>query len=181
LEERLNYLRERKNAVLHTPIPVRAQGKRDAALEAAILTADSKGRLEDIYLPFRPKRITNPGFRSGFKIAVVDADRQVVVTTTIYPPGRRGAGDEALATLASWRAPSRRLIAIGNGTALREPTSSRWICEAAPDLKMSKVVCRKSPPRSIRRPPLLRGIANSTHITQSVSIARGCRIAMWAR
>ncbi|WP_029587037.1 Tex family protein [Bradyrhizobium sp. URHD0069] len=58
LEERLNYLREleeRRVAVLNS---VREQGKLDAALEAAILAADSKGRLEDIYLPFKPKRRT---------------------------------------------------------------------------------------------------------------------------
>src|SRR5947207_7638693 len=58
LEERLNYLREleeRRAAILNS---VREQGKLDAALEAAILPADSKGRLEDIYLPFKPKRRT---------------------------------------------------------------------------------------------------------------------------
>src|SRR6202453_792194 len=58
LEERLNYLREleeRRTAILNS---VREQGKLDAALEAAILTADSKGRLEDIYLPFKPQRRT---------------------------------------------------------------------------------------------------------------------------
>ena len=58
LEERLNYLREleeRRIAILES---VREQGKLDAALEAAILAADSKGRLEDIYLPFKPKRRT---------------------------------------------------------------------------------------------------------------------------
>jgi uncharacterized protein len=58
LEERLNYLREleeRRTAILNS---VREQGKLDAVLEAAILAADSKGRLEDIYLPFKPKRRT---------------------------------------------------------------------------------------------------------------------------
>jgi uncharacterized protein len=58
LEERLNYLREleeRRTAILNS---VREQGKLDAGLEAAILAADSKGRLEDIYLPFKPKRRT---------------------------------------------------------------------------------------------------------------------------
>ena len=58
LEERLNYLREleeRRTAILNS---IREQGKLDAALEAAILAADSKGRLEDIYLPFKPKRRT---------------------------------------------------------------------------------------------------------------------------
>lgn len=58
LEERLTYLREleeRRTAILDS---VREQGKLDAALEAAILAADSKARLEDIYLPFKPKRRT---------------------------------------------------------------------------------------------------------------------------
>ena len=58
LEERLTYLREleeRRIAILNS---VREQGKLDAALEAAIMAADSKGRLEDIYLPYKPKRRT---------------------------------------------------------------------------------------------------------------------------
>ena len=58
LEERLRYLREldeRRVAVLES---VRAQGKLDPALEAQILEADSKARLEDIYLPYKPKRRT---------------------------------------------------------------------------------------------------------------------------
>ena len=36
----------------------RSQGKLDDALEAQILAADSKARLEDIYLPYKPKRRT---------------------------------------------------------------------------------------------------------------------------
>jgi protein Tex len=58
LEERLNYLREleeRRAVILNS---IREQGKLDAALEAAILAADSKGRLEDIYVPYKPKRRT---------------------------------------------------------------------------------------------------------------------------
>ena len=58
LDERLAYLRdleERRATVLKS---IGEQGKLDPALEAAILAADSKGRLEDIYLPFRPKRRT---------------------------------------------------------------------------------------------------------------------------
>jgi uncharacterized protein len=58
LEERLRYLREleeRRTAILES---VRAQGKLDPALEAQLLAADSKARLEDIYLPFKPKRRT---------------------------------------------------------------------------------------------------------------------------
>ncbi len=58
LEERLRYLREleeRRAAILES---VRSQGKLDAALEAQIRGAESKARLEDIYLPFKPKRRT---------------------------------------------------------------------------------------------------------------------------
>ncbi|WP_143229533.1 Tex family protein [Actinophytocola xanthii] len=58
LEERLRYLREleeRRAAVLES---IRSQGKLDDALTAQIMAADSKARLEDIYLPFKPKRRT---------------------------------------------------------------------------------------------------------------------------
>jgi uncharacterized protein len=58
LDERLRYLRdleERRTVILNS---IRGQGKLDGALEAAILAADSKGRLEDIYQPFKPKRRT---------------------------------------------------------------------------------------------------------------------------
>jgi uncharacterized protein len=58
LDERLRYLREleeRRTFILNS---IREQGKLDDALEAAIRDADSKGRLEDIYLPFKPKRRT---------------------------------------------------------------------------------------------------------------------------
>ncbi|MEV6236458.1 Tex family protein [Lentzea sp. NPDC051838] len=58
LEERLGYLREleeRRAAVLNS---IREQGKLNDALEAQILAADSKARLEDLYLPYKQKRRT---------------------------------------------------------------------------------------------------------------------------
>ncbi|OII70041.1 Tex family protein [Streptomyces sp. CC77] len=58
LEERLRYLREledRRAAILDS---VREQGKLTEALEAQIREADTKARLEDVYLPFKPKRRT---------------------------------------------------------------------------------------------------------------------------
>ena len=58
LDERLRYLRElddRRAAILDS---IAQQGKLDAALKHAIDTADSKARLEDLYLPYRPKRRT---------------------------------------------------------------------------------------------------------------------------
>ncbi|MDQ0407607.1 RNA-binding transcriptional accessory protein [Streptomyces sp. NBC_01723] len=58
LEERLRYLREleeRRTAILDS---VREQGKLTEELEARIRTAETKARLEDVYLPFKPKRRT---------------------------------------------------------------------------------------------------------------------------
>jgi uncharacterized protein len=58
LEERLGYLREledRRAAVLES---IRSQGKLTDALEARIAEAETKARLEDIYLPYKPKRRT---------------------------------------------------------------------------------------------------------------------------
>ncbi|MGW7263991.1 Tex family protein [Streptomyces sp. NPDC054842] len=58
LEERLRYLREledRRTAILDS---VREQGRLTEELEARIRGAETKARLEDIYLPFKPKRRT---------------------------------------------------------------------------------------------------------------------------
>jgi uncharacterized protein len=58
IEERLSYLREleeRRAAILDS---IGQQGKLDAALKQAIDAADNKARLEDLYLPYRPKRRT---------------------------------------------------------------------------------------------------------------------------
>ena len=58
LEERLHYLREldeRRAAIL---TEIGTQGKLTDELERQIRAADSKARLEDLYLPYKPKRRT---------------------------------------------------------------------------------------------------------------------------
>ena len=58
LEERLRYLREldeRRDAILKE---ITAQGKLTTELEAQLRAADAKARLEDLYLPYKPKRRT---------------------------------------------------------------------------------------------------------------------------
>ncbi|MDF2706042.1 MAG: RNA-binding protein [Nonomuraea muscovyensis] len=58
LEERLRYLREleeRRSAILES---IESQGKLDDELRAQIMAAETKARLEDIYLPYKPKRRT---------------------------------------------------------------------------------------------------------------------------
>ncbi|WP_299770087.1 Tex family protein [uncultured Pseudoteredinibacter sp.] len=58
LEERLRYLREledRRSAILKS---INEQEKLTPELEAEINAADTKNRLEDLYLPYKPKRRT---------------------------------------------------------------------------------------------------------------------------
>jgi len=58
LEERLTYLREledRRSAIMDS---IREQEKLTPALQASLLAADTKARLEDLYLPYKPKRRT---------------------------------------------------------------------------------------------------------------------------
>lgn len=58
LEMRLSYLREledRRAAILES---IAEQGKLTEALRGEIAAADSKARLEDLYLPYKPKRRT---------------------------------------------------------------------------------------------------------------------------
>ena len=56
LAERLGYLRELAERRLAITESIRAQGRLTPELSAAIAGAETKARLEDIYLPFRPKR-----------------------------------------------------------------------------------------------------------------------------
>lgn len=58
LEERLRYLREldeRRAAVLAS---IEEQGKLTDELRATLMAVDTKARVEDIYLPYKPKRRT---------------------------------------------------------------------------------------------------------------------------
>jgi len=84
----------------------------------------------------------DPGYRTGVKVAVVDATGKVVATDTIYPhvPARRW--DEALVKLHKLCAAHQvELIAIGNGTASRETDKlAEELVHKAPELKLTKIV-----------------------------------------
>ncbi|MGU3433529.1 Tex family protein [Actinomycetes bacterium M1A6_2h] len=84
----------------------------------------------------------DPGFRTGTKIAVVDATGKVVDHETIYPHKPQGKWNDALATLAALAAKHKvELIAIGNGTASRETdTLATELIAKFPDAKLTKVV-----------------------------------------
>ena len=103
LEERLTYLREldeRRTAVLNS---IREQGKLDAALEAAILAADTKGRLEDIYAPFKPKRRTKAeiakeaGLEPLSELLLTQPQTDPQTAAAAFVDAGKGVGDVAAA------------------------------------------------------------------------------------
>ncbi|MFD9074676.1 Tex-like N-terminal domain-containing protein, partial [Streptomyces lasiicapitis] len=101
LEERLRYLREleeRRSAILDS---VREQGKLTDELEARIREADTKARLEDIYLPFKPKRRTKAqiareaGLEPLAEGLLTDPMVEPLAAAAAFggpPPRRRGGG-----------------------------------------------------------------------------------------
>ncbi|PQM45092.1 hypothetical protein C1Y40_04742 [Mycobacterium talmoniae] len=58
LEERLRYLRELDDRRATVLASIEEQGKLTDELRTALLAADTKARVEDIYLPYKPKRRT---------------------------------------------------------------------------------------------------------------------------
>ncbi|MGJ3262742.1 MAG: Tex family protein [Salinarimonas sp.] len=84
----------------------------------------------------------DPGFRTGVKVAVVDATGKVVASDTIYPHEPQRRWDAALHALeALVRRHGVELVAIGNGTASRETDrlAAELVARVA-DRKVTKVM-----------------------------------------
>ncbi|MFF3605886.1 Tex family protein [Streptomyces sp. NPDC002463] len=103
LEERLRYLREledRRSAILDS---VREQGKLTETLEASIRAADTKARLEDIYLPFKPKRRTKAqiareaGLEPLAEGLLADPSVEPAAAAAAFVDGDKGVADAAAA------------------------------------------------------------------------------------
>ncbi|MCX4613677.1 MULTISPECIES: Tex family protein [Streptomyces] len=84
----------------------------------------------------------DPGFRTGVKVAVVDATGKVVATDVIYPHVPANKWDEAIAKLARLaKEHAVELIAIGNGTASRETDKlAGELITKHPELNLTKVM-----------------------------------------
>ncbi|NED99345.1 Tex family protein [Phytoactinopolyspora halotolerans] len=117
---------------------------RQAAEEEAIRVF--AGNLRDLLLAApagtRPTMGLDPAYRTGVKVAVVDATGKVVATTTTYPHKPQGQWDDALVVLEKLvREHHVELIAIGNGTASRETDQLAGdLVKRCPDLKLSKIM-----------------------------------------
>lgn len=102
-EERLRYLREleeRRAAILES---VRGQGKLTEELEAQIRAADSKARLEDVYLPYKPKRRTKAqiareaGLEPLAEGLLADPSVAPLAAATAFVDAEKGVADQAAA------------------------------------------------------------------------------------
>lgn len=88
----------------------------------------------------------DPGYRTGCKVAVVDATGKLLETGTIYPHQPRNDWQGSLATLAQMVIRHGvELISIGNGTASRETDKLaaeviQLVTEQQPALKVTKIV-----------------------------------------
>ncbi|MFB7499247.1 Tex family protein [Streptomyces sp. NPDC056161] len=84
----------------------------------------------------------DPGFRTGVKVAVVDATGKVAATDVIHPHVPANRWDEAIATLARLaKEHAVELVAIGNGTASRETDKlAGELITKHPELKLTKVM-----------------------------------------
>ncbi|WP_395107190.1 Tex family protein [Actinomadura sp. SCN-SB] len=103
LEERLRYLREldeRRAAILES---IDSQGRLTDELRAQILAAESKARLEDIYLPYKPKRRTKAqiareaGLEPLADLLLGDPSNDPRAAATAYVDPEKGVADEAAA------------------------------------------------------------------------------------
>jgi uncharacterized protein len=103
LEERLRYLREMEDRRVAIIESIRSQGKLDDALLEQILSADSKARLEDIYLPYKPKRRTKAqiareaGLEPLADALLGDPTLDPQTTALAYVDAEKGVADAAAA------------------------------------------------------------------------------------
>ncbi|MFG2003390.1 Tex family protein [Spirillospora sp. NPDC048911] len=103
LEERLRYLREmeeRRTAILES---IESQGKLTDELRAQIMGAESKARLEDIYLPYKPKRRTKAqiareaGLEPLAELLLADPSNDPQAAAAGYVDEEKGVADAAAA------------------------------------------------------------------------------------
>jgi uncharacterized protein len=130
----------RTRILLHLGIDLRMRLRQAAEQEAVRVFATN---LRDLLLAApagaRPTMGLDPGYRTGVKVAVIDATGKVVATETIYPHEPQRRWDEALAVLARLAKAHRvELLAIGNGTASRE--TDKLAAELVKQLGITKAV-----------------------------------------
>ncbi|MXS85071.1 RNA-binding transcriptional accessory protein [Nitrosomonas sp. HPC101] len=121
---------------------------REAAETEAIRIFSRNLRELLLMAPAGPRAVLglDPGYRTGCKVAVVDATGKLLETATIYPHQPRNDWQGSLATIVQLvLRHGVELISIGNGTASRETDKLaieviRRVAEQHPESKLTKIV-----------------------------------------
>jgi uncharacterized protein len=133
----------RTKILLHLGIDLRMRLRQSAEDDAVRVFA---ANLRDLLLAApagtRATMGLDPGFRTGVKVAVVDATGKVVDTHVIYPHQPANKWDQSIAELAVLCARHHvDLISIGNGTASRETDKlAQELIKKHAELKLTKAV-----------------------------------------
>ncbi|MFJ6658065.1 Tex family protein [Streptomyces sp. NPDC091377] len=133
----------RTRVLVHLGIDVRLRLRTAAEDEAVgVFAANLRDLLLAAPAGTRATLGLDPGFRTGVKVAVVDATGKVVATDVIHPHVPANRWDEAIAKLARLaRDHAVDLVAIGNGTASRETDKlAGELITKHPELKLTKVM-----------------------------------------
>ena len=99
LEERLSYLRELEDRRATVIASIEEQDKMTGALRADLLAADTKARLEDLYLPYKPKRRTKgaiareAGLEPLADALMADPSLAPEASASAYVDAERGVAD----------------------------------------------------------------------------------------
>ena len=133
--------RSRLAGTLQTDLLTRLKERADAQA-ISVFSANLKDLLLAAPAGARVTMGLDPGFRTGVKVAVVDATGRLAATDTIYPHEPRNDWRSALATLATLCLKHKvQLISVGNGTASRETDKlAAELIAKMPDLKLTKVM-----------------------------------------
>jgi len=133
----------RVKIALHTELELMGRLWESAEAEGIRVFAEN---LRDLLLaaPAGPRSTIalDPGFRSGVKVAVVDATGKLVDTTTIYPHEPQRKWDQSISIIAALALRHHaELVSIGNGTASRETDKlAAELIAKHPELKLTKVM-----------------------------------------
>ena len=121
--------------------------KKDAADEEAIQVFAQNLRELLLFAPAGPRVVLgiDPGFRTGCKVAVIDATGKFLEHTTIYPTPPHNKTDEARRVLLSlFERHHVDLVAVGSGTASRETDAFLASVLSSSGAKAAKVTVNES-------------------------------------
>ena len=149
------FYRELKNALVDCVDRLLGPATQSLVLKALKASADEEAiavfgkNLQDLLMapPAGPRTTIgiDPGFRTGCKVAVIDATGKYLANTTIYPTPPKNDVEKAGQTLLSLiKKHDVELIAIGNGTASRETDAFVADLIVKHALSVSKVMVSES-------------------------------------